>query len=243
MTTLGIIENRLDIVVPTRNRFTKLVKMLMSIPQYSWMELSLGFDGDRISFEKFSKMWGYWKGKSAFTYFSPSQIGSIKMRNLMTSKCPGSILWATDDILFRKGSIESAWRNLWKRYPDGDGVVGFRVENAKPAHNFCWTGVGIMGTKFLKRYPGKMISFPGYFHFGTREVETLAVKLNKLYRDDNALIFHNHPDFYPKAMDVTHMEARLHQDRDVKLKLDRQKQGLIWGFGNETSTTYHPDFS
>jgi hypothetical protein len=235
-------RDRLDIVIPTRNRFGKLIEVLKTIPQYSFMELSLGFDGDRTSFEKFSKMWGYWKGKSAFTYFFADQTGSVNVRNYMTSKCPGSVLWATDDILFRKGSIESAWESLWREFPDGDGVVGFRQENARPAGNFCWTGVAIMGPKFLKRYPDKMISYPGYFHFGTREIETLAKKLNKLYKDKNANIYHNHPDFYPKQMDTTHVEARVHQDQDVKLKKERVKQGLIWGFGNESHSAYSTNF-
>lgn len=236
-------DEKLNIVVPTRNRFLKLVEMIKSIPQYSWMELHLGFDGDRTSFERFSRMTGYWKGGGADLYFSPSQVGSIKRRNMMTTRCRGSILWATDDITFIQGGIESAWSSLWREFPDGDGVVGFRQENAKPAGNFCWTGVGIMGERFLERYPDKMISFPGYFHFGTREIETLAVKLKKLYRDENALIFHNHPDFYPKQMDTTHMEARMFHEQDVELKKNRQEQGLIWGDGDETNPTRRPDIS
>ena len=230
-----VTEERLNIVVPTRNRFTKLVRMLKSIPQYEWMELHLGFDGDRTSFEWFSKNPGYWKGEKANLYFSPDQIGSIQMRNMMTAHCDGSILWITDDITFKRGSIESAWESLWREFPDGDGVVGFRVENAIPADNFCWTGVGIMGGKFLSRYPEKMISFPGYFHFGTREIETLAVKLGKLRRDQGAVIFHDHPDFIPASMDTTHHEARVHHYQDRCLKQDRKTQGLIWGFGDETS--------
>lgn len=236
-------DERLNIIVPTRNRFLKLVEMLRTIPQYEWMELHLGFDGDRVSFERFSGMNGYWKGGRAKLYFSPSQIGSVSMRNLMTTSCNGSILWATDDILFRRGGIESAWENLWRMFPNGDGVVGFMQENAKPAGNFCWTGVGIMGQKFLKRYPARMISYPEYFHFGTREIETLAKKLKKLYKDRLARIHHNHPDFYPKAMDTTHMEARVHHDEDMKLKRARAKAGLIWGDGNETNSAYRADIS
>lgn len=237
----SITEERLNIVVPTRNRFDKLVEMLKTIPQYEWMELHLGFDGDRTSFEWFSQNSGYWKGEKANLYFSPTQIGSIKMRNMMTAHCEGAILWATDDIKFRRGSIEAAWSRLWIAFPDGDGVVGFRVINAKPLTNFCWTGVGIMGGKFLARYPKKMISFPGYFHFGTREIETLSKRLKKLWREPDALIFHDHPDFNPKAMDATHMEARAHHEQDVRIKKDRLKQGLIWGFGDETDKTYSPD--
>lgn len=233
-----MIEERLNIVIPTRNRFAKLVETLKTIPQYSWMELHLGFDGDRRSFESFSRMDGYWKGAKANLFFSPVQIGAIKMRNILIQHSKGAILWATDDILFLKGGIESAWKNLWDRFPDGDGVVGFMQSNAKPAHNFCWTGVGIMGETFLLRYPEKMISFPEYFHFGTREIETLAVKLNKLYKDNQARIFHNHPDFYPAQMDTTHLDARVFQDRDVALKKARKKAGLIWGDGNERSETY-----
>ena len=238
-----VTEERLNIVVPTRNRFAKLVQMIQTIPQYEWMELHMGFDGDRSSFERFSNMPGYWKGGQANLYFSISQVGAIRTRNLMTTKCRGSILWATDDIAFTRGSIESAWESLWREFPDGDGVVGFRQENAKPAGNFCWTGVGIMGEKFLKRYPKQMISFPGYFHFGTREIETLAAKLKKLYRDENATIFHNHPGFYPDKMDVTHVEARAFHKEDKLLKTNRKKQGLIWGDGDETSSTYRPDIS
>jgi len=238
-----VTDERLHIVVPTRNRFLKLVEMIQTIPQYEWMELHLGFDGDRISFERFSGMDGYWKGKKANLYFSPDQIGSIKMRNMMTSHCEGSILWATDDILFRRGSIEAAWESLWREFPDGDGVIGFGVENAKPPTNFCWTGVGIMGGKFLNRYPKKMISYPGYFHFGTREIETLSKRLGKLRRELEARIFHNHPDFYPSQMDTTHHEARIHHAEDVKIKKDRMKRGLIWGFGDETNSTYSPDIS
>jgi hypothetical protein len=234
---------KLNIVVPTRNRFLKLVEMMKTIPQYSWMELHLGFDGDRTSFERFSRMTGYWKGGVANLYFSQSQVGAIKMRNMMTTRCRGSVLWATDDITFIRGGIESAWSSLWREFPDGDGVVGFRQENAKPAGNFCWTGVGIMGEKFLDRYPKRIISFPGYFHFGTREIETLAVNLKKLYRDENALIFHNHPDFYPEQMDTTHMEARAFHEQDVELKKNRREQGLIWGDGDETNPTRRPDIS
>lgn len=236
-----MIEEKLHIVIPTRNRFDKLVEMLKTIPQYEWMDLHLGFDGDRTSFEWFSKNSGYWKGGQAKLYFSAAHLGSIKLRNMMTSHIEGSLLWGTDDILFRRGAIESAWGMLWKEFPDGDGVVGFRVENAKPAGNFCWTGVGIMGGKFLARYPKKMISFPGYFHFGTREIETLSKKLGKLHENPLALIFHNHPDFYPKAMDKTHLDARAHHDKDVQIKRDRVKQGLIWGYGDETSQTYYSD--
>ena len=237
------IKERLHIVIPTRNRFDKLVQVLMSIPQYEWMELHIGFDGDRVSFERFSQMNGYWKGEKANLYFTPSQVGSITMRNLMTTKITGSLLWATDDIQFQRGSIESAWTDLWRVYPDGDGVVGFRQANAQPAGNFCWTGVGIMGQKFLKRYPGRMISFPEYFHFGTREIERLAVKYNKLYKDFDATIFHNHPDFYPKETDTTHHEARVHHRADKDLKDNRQKQGLIWGDGDETNSTYRTNIS
>ena len=238
-----MIEEFLNIVIPTRNRFGKLVETLKSIPQYDWMNLHIGFDGDRASFERFSGMDGYWKGGQASLFFSPDQVGSIMIRNILTSDCVGSILWATDDIQFLKGSIESAWKSLWRIFPDGDGVVGFKVANASPAGNFCWTGVGIMGSKFLARYPDKQISFPGYFHFGTREIEILSKKLGKLYKDPEAKIFHNHPDFYPSVMDTTHHEARVHHDRDIRMKKDRQKMGLIWGFGDETDSAYRSDIS
>lgn len=234
-----MINERLDIIVPTRNRFQKLIRMLKSIPQYSWMELHIICDGDTWTYNKLCQLGGYWKGGQPQLYLT-QHMGSVHCRNLITQKAEDAILWATDDIIFEKGCIESAWDNLKKCYPDGDGVVGFNQHNAKPPGNFCWTGVGIMGQSFLKRYPGKVLSFPGYFHFGTREIERLALKVGRLYKDPLAKIHHFHPDFYPALMDETHIVARSRIHQDMTLKKERKEQGLIWGFLDEGAGAWKP---
>jgi hypothetical protein len=229
-----MINTRLDIIIPTHNRFAKLVRMLKSIPQYGYMELHIICDGDPETHRKLMKLKGYWKGGEAKVHLIQHR-GSVYARNLVTRKAEDAILWATDDIIFEKGCIESAWDNLKKCYPDGDGVVGFNQHNAKPPGNFCWTGVAIMGQTFLRRYPDKLISWTEYFHFGTREIEYLARKVGRLYKDPLAKIYHFHPDFLAAELDETHYTARAKIDEDMQLKKYRRDEGLIWGYGEESS--------
>lgn len=226
-------NKKLDIIIPTRKRFKKLVRTLMSIPQYDYMELHIIADGDPDTHKKLMEIGNYWKGGEAQVHLIKHK-GSVYARNLVTMRAQDAILWATDDIVFQRGAIESAWKNLKDFFPNGDGVVGFNQINARPPGNFCWTGVAIMGQTFLQRYPGKKISHPGYFHFGTREIEILADrKLGKLFKDRKAGIFHYHPDWFPEEMDETHYTARLLTDADMRLKKERREKGLIWGFGTE----------
>ncbi len=229
-----MINERLDIIIPTHKRFVKLVRTLKSIPQYDWMDLHIVFDGDPDAHQKFMDLRGYWKGEQAKLHLIQHR-GSVFSRNLVTRKAEDAILWGTDDIVFEKGAIESGWENLKKRFPDGDGVVGFNQHNAAPPGNFCWTGVAIMGQTFLRRYPGKLVSWTEYFHFGTREIETLALKVGKLYKDKAAKIFHFHPDVMPTEMDETHYTARAEIGADMSLKKYRKAKGLIWGYGAESS--------
>jgi len=219
--------NHLDIVVPTRNRSAKLLRMLRSIPIDARFSIVLVCDGETITQQVLQNL----LPNRPFMRIirTAKQQGSAYCRNLAIKDCEDGVLYATDDIVFDPGSIAYIMESFNKRYPDNDGVVGFTQRKSK----FHPTGVALVGKKFVQRYPFKQLFFPGYFHFCCQEVHELAVKLDRFYLDPKATLFHYYPSSH--EADQTHFEARKYKAEDFKLRRRRKKLGIIWGDKNGTN--------
>jgi hypothetical protein len=214
---------RIDILIPTRNRLTKLQRCLSTIPKKVLnieIQVHILCDGDLQTFN-------YYKMNSQYICrFFGGHNGSVFCRNAEAAECPDAILYAVDDIEFMPSAIENATKTMREKFPDDDGVVGFTQTGQ---NQFNPAGVALMGKKFVERYPNKQIFYPGYFLFACQEVHWLANKLNKFYLDDKAILKHYHPNFNKQEMDRTHDDGRIHKKRDHDLIRDRQKKNLIWG--------------
>ena len=213
-----------DLIVPTRNRAEKLDRMLKSVPKVAaekCIAVMVVFDGDFKTAEKFKN-----HPRIDEMGFTEKQIGSVATRNRYTPLVNDAVLMATDDIEFYPGSIDVAIRAFAARFPDDDGVVGFTQVNHK---SFSGAGVCLVGQKFLQRYPGKQLYFPGYFHFACQEIERLATSLGKMHIEPEAKLFHFHPSTGDGRRDRTHDEARRHKAKDQRLSKARREAGLTWG--------------
>ena len=214
----------ITIIIPTRNRYEKLMKCLGSVSKEA-LDISISTviicDGDKetakklIDDERIERMI-YVRGNRGIVY----------CRNLVTPTVEDALIYATDDIVFQPGAIDEAIKSMRMHFPDDDGVIGFHIENAS---SFCISGVSLVGQPFLKRYPGKKLFFPKYFHFSCQEIERLGTKLGKIHSEKKARILHYHPAFYRDEIDKTHEEARKHRQRDKALSINRKEKGLIWG--------------
>jgi len=213
-----------EVIVPTRNRAEKLERMLKSVPETAAgkkINITIICDGDFRTAAKYAA------DKSiSDVVFLPKRIGSVAARNLITPQTKDAVLMATDDIEFYPGSIGAAIRAFEVRFPDDDGVVGFTQVNHK---SFSGAGVCLVGQKFLQRYPGKQLYFPGYFHFACQEIERLATSLGKMHIEPEAKLFHFHPSTGDGKRDRTHDEARRHKAKDQQLSKARREAGLTWG--------------
>ena len=220
----------IDMVLATRNRLDKLLRMIKSVPSLHYLNIHVVFDGDSHGFERFSLLRkDFYQGGTMTGYLIKEHSGSVFCRNHVIPQFEDGVLIACDDIVFHPGAIESAFKNFNKRFKDGFGVVGFNQFNAVPPTNFCWTGVCLVGQEYLDSHPKRQLLNPEYFHFATREIEWKADKLKCLYRDPDAKIFHYHPGRIKGEMDRTHREARIFQRVDVRIKKMRQERGEIWG--------------
>jgi len=218
---------KIDVVIPTRGRIGKLHKALDSIPSHvGKVEINIIVisDGDPETAEEMIRV----RDDVAYCLYVKGHHGSVFCRNLVTPFCEDMILYATDDITFKPGSIASATEALLEGFPDGDAVIGFFQENA-PNRKFNPAGGGLMGPRFAKRYPGRKIFYPRYFHFSCQEILWLAQKYDKFTLDEGARLYHFHPAFYPDLKDQCHDDARIHRKADHDLIKKRKAEGKIWG--------------
>lgn len=229
--------DKVSIVVPTRNRYAKLVRMINSLPFPSRGERSIELDGRNVLLELFimcDKDAGSYKRLSkhhdlfGITFLAVTKIheGSVSCRNVLIQYVEDALIYATDDIVFQKNAIESAVASMDKSFPDGDGIIGFHQENAS---SYCPSGVALVGQKFLLRYPDKKLFNPQYKHFACQEINRLGIITDRIRVDLNAKIFHDHPAFYRESMDETHKEARRWRKHDLEISTARKKMNLTWG--------------
>lgn len=215
---------RITILIPTRNRIEKLKKTLASIPDLNYIDVVVVCDNDPATFEFIGSNYTHIR---AIKPLNQSQnYGSVYCKNLYSHRVLDGLLYATDDIIFQEGAIQSAFECFNSSFPDDDGVIGFVQEG----NAFHPTGVGLVGQKFLQRYPKKQLFFPGYFHFACQEILDLCLKLeDKFICDHGAVVFHKHPCNFKEEMDQTHLDARIKKCEDHALIKDRKAKGLIWG--------------
>lgn len=216
---------RIDIIVSTRGRYAKFMKMVESIPGNTngveiW--LNVAFDGDMKSWERFAFTK---RANVAQCVYVAKQSGNVANRNMLAEKCEDAVLYATDDIIFRPGSISQAIHDFREHFKDDDGVIGFtQVGNNK----FSPTGVALLGKTFLCRYPNKHLFYPKYFHFAAQEIHELALHLGKFYLSA-ATVDHLNPFVRKEYRDQTHIDARIHKERDHELSFQRKRNRMIWG--------------
>lgn len=216
----------IDIIIPTRNRYEKLCRCIRSIPK-SIDTISHSIivicDGDHDTTEQLIKDNN---GLVAKIIYVRDHRGSVFCRNLATQTVEDALIYATDDIEFKKGAVDAAIKAMHEYFPDEDGVIGFNQINAK---SFSKAGVGLVGQKFLRRYPNRKLFYPEYFHFSCQEIERLGIKLGKLHLAEAAGIHHYHPSKNANERDVTHVEARQYRATDKMLSSQRRADKLIWG--------------
>jgi len=221
----------ITIMYPTRNRQLKLARSINSIfipsPPESPIEIVVVCDGDRHT-----AVMAMNDDRISRVIYLRDHSGSVFARNLISQATEGDLICAVDDITFEPDAIDAAAAMMEDRYPDHDGVVGFRradrdhtkIHKTSGMH----AGIALIGQKFLRRYPNRKICFPGYFLFASQEITSLAVELGKGTVSEDARIYHHSPR-KSGEMDRTHTEGRITKKQDREIRQGRAESGLLWG--------------
>lgn len=143
--------------------------------------------------------------------------GSIACRNELTPLVDDGLLYGTDDITFTPAAAEllTQYNTM---YGHEGGCLGLRQD--KP-HNP--TGMALLGHDFVGHYPEREVFYPSYWHFGADEVGRLASQLGVLNTTGEVMVRHH------QSRDATARLARTFHGRDIAIKNQRIREGLIWG--------------
>ena len=208
------------VVIPTRGRLNKLKKTLATLPlKEEWMSVIVVCDGDADTFNVLAN------NDTIKAVLVPQRVGAVFCRNLVMPIVTDGVLYATDDILFPRNGVWTALEEFNERFLDDDGVLGFVQD-----FSHHQAGVGLVGHKFLLRYPYRKLFCPFYDHFACQEIKWFAESLNRFaYSDGRASIKHLSPIKDRSLMDQTHRDARVNKERDMDTLHSRQASGLVWG--------------
>lgn len=227
----------LEVVIPTRNRLKKLITMLDSLPddpKNFKMDVTVVMDGGDLDITSFKIISALLNETAALIARGVDNVvkidghhGSVYCRNEVISKSSADmILYGTDDIEFKPGSVEIAVDTFLKKFPDLDGIVGFHQINAR---RYSPAGVAIVGSKFIDRYPGRKLFFPGYWLFACQEIARAGEILDKIYVEKRAGLIHHTGNLDKNLLDQTHIDGRIRRNKDMQLSEYRREQGLTWG--------------
>ena len=181
-------KSEFTILINTRNRYIKLLRTLDSLGHSSMLgvKVVVMFDGDRQG-QELLKI-----DREQVLSLYASHCGSVAVRNKAMKFCEGSVLYATDDVVFPPLFINEMKAEFHSYFPFTDGVMGIRQE--QDHHK---SGVALIGRKFLRRYPDKQLFFPGYYHFAAQEVAAYADSVGRFrIANHTKPIFHYHPAFF-----------------------------------------------
>lgn len=217
--------DQITIIIPTRNRLQKLVRCLQSIPDHPGLKVIVGCDGDFTTAQALETGLAPFQ-KVDLVLWTRENIGSLAICNMMAPMIPDGLLPLCDDMELKPGAIEAALEVFNRLYSDDDGVVGFAQEGIP---SFGPTAVSLIGRRFLDRYPGRRLFYPGYRHYGDQEIFLLADSLGKFHHEPAAVVYHYHPGIHKIESDQTHQETQMCKEKDQELAKKRREAGLIWG--------------
>ena len=210
------------ITISTRNRWRKLARCLASIPVDPRFEVYVCCDGDRETFNLLSP------NIVSLVLISDRHQGSPACLNMLARYVKDGLLYLMDDAELYPDTLENALKEYNEVFPGDDGMMGIHQDGTAGSES----GMALLGTNFLSRFPDKKFNYPGYWHFSDMEIKALADKLGVFHYSKTAKLKHYHPDEHMGELDQTHRDARIRKHEDFELYRQRQGAGLIYGFND-----------
>lgn len=144
-------------------------------------------------------------------------------RLLQESEDTDAVLYASDDLVFPSYAISTLVEEMEKRFPDGNGLVGLNQDCQGIDSAF-----GLMGRKFIERFPERQVFCPDYVHFvSDSELGAFARMIKKFYFCSHVTLHHDrsHDRTWELGIDVWF--------KDMKVSEKRAEKKFLWGRGFE----------
>lgn len=201
--------NQVNVCIPTIDRPDLLIKTIESILKGNYKDVSFSIivDDGRLKYYEWIR-----RNLSQYTnfdiLFNKERIGWPRSLNKIFGKTDHDFyFYASDDLTFRPNTISIAMADMKRLFPDGDGVIGITQQLGK----FCPAAFGIVGRKWINRFPDRKMLYPKYVHFcSDSELWRYARSINRFHLS-KATVHHNRPFDNCKKL----AQTTLHRDRQI----------------------------
>ena len=214
-----------NIIIPTYKRFESLKKTMHSIKNSDYKEtfttiVADGFDDRNDHFED----------SQTNVLYNSERKGWIFSMNRVLNLIDGDLyFYGADDIQFFPDCISKLVNAMKEIFPTGDGLVSAKqhVLLSQDRIKYKKTGgaFGLMGRKFVDRFPDRAVFCPDYFHGGSdRELRNFAVRAGAYHLCQDAIVLHSRAE-----KDETRRLRKEASPQDNEIKKIRRDRELFWG--------------
>ena len=167
------------------------------------------------------------KGEPIEILFNPERMDYIISMNKAMKRTKGdAVIYASDDLIFHHYCISNAVKAMKEHFPDTDGLIALKQVNKESG-----TAFGLLGRKFINRFPDSAVFCPDYIHYASdTELGRMAKRFGLLHQCREAMIGHS------KLHDNTYMLAREVKYHDKRIWSRRKKKRFLWGLNFELIT-------
>ena len=204
-----------DIIIPTFDRLELLKQTVNSIQNgvYKDVSIFIVLDGNPALIKDITEM------PAALIYNTKRKDWVFSMNRALQYAQGDAVIYAADDLVFHKACILTAVEKLKEAAPDGDALVAI-TQDIKG----CSTAFGMMGRKFIDRFPGRAVICPDYIHYGGDwELGQYARQANLFTLCPEAKVTHHRPK------DATYRKAKPVEAQDFWFIRERKAKGFLWG--------------
>ena len=205
-----------DILISTYDRLELLKKCIKSIMDGDYKDVSIFVvvDGNKSLFNKLLR-------EPVTMILNEKRMGYVFSMNRAFREMEeaDAVLYASDDLMFWPNCISNAVKAMKEHFPDNDGLVALKQIQKESGAAF-----GLLGRKFINRFPNNIVFCPDYIHYGCdRELKKVARRLDRFYQCREAIVSHSrlHDNTYNLAQEV--------RGRDGETRRIRRKRRLFWG--------------
>ena len=221
---------KIDIVIPSHNRPTKLKKCLNSIMGNMvskctvYVYFSSKFDMQFTVMKYGTHPW------LKYRLYEP-EFHAAEFWNSHLKTCDADIfMYLTDDVQLHPGCLSTARTRYLLNFPNFDGVLGLNQANFPPNVKAAQGAFGMIGKNYFNQFPDNAVFCQDFYcMYVDSEMELLARKHNRFYFSQEAKLDHFHPAVNPSYMDETNKHIRRFQGKDDKVWKERRRRGLLWG--------------
>lgn len=211
-----------NVVIPTLDRFGLIRKTINSIAAGKYKKFSITIIVDDNREPYFKRLKNYYCEKPNLKIdikLNRRRLGWPNSLNRVFKETDSDFyFYASDDLMFKPNTIERAMLDMNRFFPGGDGVIGITQQLGK----FCPAAFGLIGRRFVNRFPERSVFYPRYVHFcGDSELWRYSRKIKRFHLS-KAAVHHMRP------FDSCKKLAQTTLSRDRKIWFPRRDSGQFW---------------